>query len=389
MLRRVALLALVVVAHSSAMAAPITYQYDLIARQSDGFVPGSPDGINNAGQVLFRATLPAGLQIVRSDGVAQVAIATSGAGSEFLGFSPIPTLNNRGEVAFAGRTSSNEAVYVSNGISTTALVDVSGPFSGFPGNRPVHLNDSGRVVFRGFLDPIPGVTTQTSINVLEGGVVSEVVNSGTSEFSSFGGPSINNGGDIAFRAVTDVGETAVVLASGGTFRIIADTSGPFELISEIISINNSSDIAFTVGLEGDAAAIYSTRGGVLAEIVSSTSTSFTSFSRPSINDAGDIAFAATDEDGVMSLNIFHGGVIKTILSTGDSLDGLLIVGLFLGFDFLNENGDIAFLALFEDGSRAIYRATAIDVSEIPAPGAFALFIFGFGGLAAARRLSRR
>jgi hypothetical protein len=268
--------------------------------------------INDAGQVGFEATLrtPRGEGIFRGeDGTITMIAGTRNAG-DFDFVNAGPSIDAAGRVAFVGeRIVAGEfldGVYVGDGATVTAVYDVSGAFADFIGNPS--LEDGGAVAFLAVLD-----TGVSGLFVGSGGEFTTVVDD-TGVFVSafaFGDPALNEAGQIAFRAGTnedpdenfgataegiflfDDGEVTTVLAGG--FEQFASFGDP--------SINNLGEVAFVVSPTFDQQ-ILVTGPDLVADRVVATgdrllgkTVTGLQFSQQGLNDRGELVFVAFFEDG--------------------------------------------------------------------------------------------
>ena len=80
----------------------------------------------------------------------------------------------------------------------------------------------------------------------------------------------------------------------------------------------------------------------------------------------------------------HDGLLETIIATGDVLDGLVVASLSVFNNYLGNDGQIAFMVKFESGLDAIYLATGAELSEVPLPAGWLLFLSGAGAVALRR-----
>jgi hypothetical protein len=181
-------------------------------------------------------------------------------------------------------------------------------FSGFTG---LSLNDAGEVAFRAGLSGA-GVTDETDSGVFTSGALvaregDVAPGTGGSVFASFGGSRLNNAGEVAFRTTLE--------GAGGDGQAIFS-------------------VGTLVARRGDAVP---GGGGAV----------FSSFTPPVLNDAGQVVFrAGLSGPGVTAANdraLLAGGAI--VARTGDEAPGTggaVFSGLF--DDDLNASGQAAFLA---------------------------------------------
>jgi hypothetical protein len=139
-----------------------------------------------------------------------------------------------------------------------------------------------------------------------------------------GRPNLNDSGTVAFhRFFNDRAGEELVTGNGGPLTVIADTeSGPFQ------------SFGFYFG-----------------------------FTPPALNNNGDVAFLAELDAGGSAIFVGRDPVGDRVVGTGDTLDGSAVTNLRFCDEGLNDSGQLAFQATFDDPSVpdgvrvAIYRAT--------------------------------
>ena len=325
--------------------------------------------INNAGTILFGASqlVVNGLPLTITDfftlssGTSTPPLISGSAGPrQSYGVSAI---NDKGSIAsssietFIGRITSASVDVTNNGTHQggVSLMDrfESSRFLFFDssdlnnsdtlvfGARLVNENTPDRPIF------IDGLFTRTS-----DGIISPVVTTNISRYpfssSVFSPASINDSGTVAFGV------------------------RPLDQFDNVISQQN--DITFT-------------NNGGSSTTIADTSGPFKSFWDPAINNAGTVAFFGTLDTG--GSGIFTGAdpITNKVITLGDSLFGSKVVSLDFSTKGLNNSGQLAFLATFEDGTSGIFRANPESISEpksVPEPasglGLLLVGAFGVGSL---------
>jgi hypothetical protein len=268
------------------------------------------------------------------------------------------SINNGGDIAFkAGRTSADglnsfDGIYRANadGTLTTIAEDPNRAKFGFLGNNP-SMNDLGDVSFAANL--APGLEEA----VLRGnGKKLTTIATTTKEFNFFGfGTSIDNSGEVAFKAELDTFEEGLFSGSGGKVTTHYLNSTDVSLDGRQVrfggndsrpAINNLGDIAFDETIQPDFdSGIFAGRAGVFRTIAAPDPNVFVE--KPMFNDRGTAAFyrSFTDATGqfVTAIVTGNGGPLTTVADT---------TGPFGSFGFrppsLNVNGEVAFLANLDD-----------------------------------------
>jgi hypothetical protein len=353
----------------------------------DGFEPFSFEcsAINNRGDIAFRTArrrrgetqLVQGIYRANADGRRRTTIAEFGDGFDFLG--QIPSINDLGDVAFAVRDfspkdfSETQSVMRGDGgrpmtIATTA----AGEFHQF-GFEPT-VNNSGVVAFKAQLNTFDQFNFDQGLFSGQDGNRASITThyrSSTSQFSEFGPlnrPSINDLGDIAFAAPSDGGDTSGIFVTQGTgFKTIAAADPNVNVGWP--ALNDAGTVAFHRLFNDRAGEELVTGNGGALTVVADTSGPFESFGQlfgitpPALNNHGDIAFGAGLDAGGSGIFVGPRAVADRVIATGDTLDGSTVTSLRFCDEGLNDAGQLAFQATFQDSTApfdtcvAIYRAT--------------------------------
>lgn len=345
--------------------------------------------LNNAGAVAFNATLSSG-----EDGVFRVSagsLATIALEDGFRRFGN-PSINASGQVGFEAsfRAVTGEGIFrgESGPITTIVGTQDAGDFDFV--NAGPSLNAAGRVAFIG--ERILGPNNfLAGVWVGDGGPVTAIYDE-NGPFDDFNGnPSLNDGGQAAFAATLDTGVSGLFLGSGGTaFTTVFDETGPFSSFAGFQgpSLNENGDVAFNASLDTSESGIFLYRGGsVLTVADTSGALAGLSFSDPALNNNGAVAFVATSSSFDQFLLTGPDLAGDHVIATGDLLFGRTITGLSFSREGLNDGGQIAFAATFDDGSAGIFLATPA-AATIPEPGTVILFVAALAMPGAALLLRR-
>jgi hypothetical protein len=375
------LLALVLLgAPASAVAADYTFT-KVADSVADGFDPFSfgTASINGPGDVAFRAgrVAPDGFNTVAgiyraNAGGGLTTIVEDAKRFGFLGRNP--SMNDLGEVSFAARLNevdkatgdTIEAIVRGDGKHLTEIASTADQFNFFGFDTSV--NNGGVVAFKAELDP--------QFNFDEGlfsgdgdkklGTTTHYLASTSPFVGDDSRPSINNAGQIAFEEQTDgdFDDGIFVTTEGSGFTTIAHD--PDRSVQEPV-LNDAGTAAFETSFvrAGEFITAIVTGEGRRLETVVDTRGDFASFGfRPApLNNDGDVAFLATLDD-FQTTGIFVGPdpVADRVIATGDTLDGATVTGLGFAEEGLNDSGQLAFTAFFQDPNTfetrvAVFRAT--------------------------------
>jgi hypothetical protein len=209
----------------------VSQQGDLVGAGPDAFASFEHPALNDAGQVVFGATLGGGSAsagLFLDSGSGPVALALDGdaapdsGGAAFVDFL-VPSLNTSGQVAFlsnlAGGAATGGAFTASPGLAAVVVENQAVPGAG-PVSTVASLPDiasDGRVALSlGFAS---GPLNAGVYQVLGGAFDAVVVDGETAPdaggalFESFGWLSSNDAGQVAFVATLDDGRTGAFLAT--------------------------------------------------------------------------------------------------------------------------------------------------------------------------------
>jgi len=318
----------------------------------DGVVPTFADedhllSINDAGQVAYRGlldTVPGGNPSGRGAiFINEDIVATHGTvidGRTITGVDFRPAINNDGTVAFVGWYEGHEgkAVFTQDGLVADAGQTLADGRTMANNIFRVQINDNGTIAFSsGFVGQNnvaiftqDGLVVESAENVLPDGpfVINDVIDGRIigGDIHSFG---ISDDGEIAFFAVT-ASPTGTVVGHGlfTQDRVLVEGGDV---------IDGHRLLAFRNGRQFDNFGRFS-----LLAMVDGLG--------PPGSDQGLFVGDRTDEQFVIGAQSeLFGRTIRSIHH---------IVGM-------NDRGDLAFLAHFEDGSSAIVMATVPEGSALP------------------------
>ena len=316
-----------------------------------------PAQANRRGDVLFFATLQRstaeeGLFLARGGRVAKLAAVGDAvpSGERIAGFGEHPdaALNEAGTAAFAasltGGRATNGLFLVAKG-KTAAIALTGAAAPGIPGGtlsdlEQVALNDAGDVAFLATLRH--GRETGEAIYLRRGTRLDKVAAAGDPVpgggiFSSFGNPSINNKGEVAFPAIVDQGPIlgGIFLSSSSGLRLVlaagaaAPTGGIFARFSERLALNDGGTIALSAVLRqgGPAAAVFlidsdsPRKVAAIGDSVPGGGTLAALASWPALSQSGAVAFIASVDGGPNALAVYLAGAdgMKRVAAVGDRL----------------------------------------------------------------------
>jgi hypothetical protein len=247
------------------------------------------------------------------------------------------------------------------GSATVGIADAHGNANGshlqWSHNRPV-ISEGRTITFLPPTTPLPATAPNPY-------TFQNIADSASPMFESFGRPSINDAGTVAFLATADAqmgGGQKIFTATGQSVAQIADTLGEFDSFSpELIpAINNEGTVAIAAALDIGGYKVVTIHGGQASDVVTTGSgNTFNTLSNPDINDVGTVAFLATRRDTPASEEIT--GIYKKsndqspIIKIADSSGDLMVFGA----PSINDDGVVAFQSERDPGAlttpgKAIY-----------------------------------
>ena len=344
--------------------APAKYSFKRLATSGqtfDAFGFRAPV-LNNEGAVAYNATLTDGTRaIFRSDRGRRTLIAVEDGFSRFGD----PTINDAGQVGFEASFSTvrGEGIFRGEGgpITTIAGTRDAGDFDFV--NAGPSIAAGGRVAFIGETE----VSFIAGVYAGNGGPVAPIYDE-TGPFEAFiGNPSLNDNGAVAFLATLDTGVSGLFVGSGGPFMTVVDDTGVFTSAFSFgdPSLNERGEVAFRASTNEDpdenfgstSEGIFLFSGGVVTPVLQGGFDEFVSFSDPSLNNLGEVAFLVSPTFDQQILVTGPDLIGDRVIATGDRLMGRTIIGLEFSREGLNDQGEIAFTAFFEDGSSGVFLAS--------------------------------
>lgn len=383
--------------------------------------------INDSSEVAFNTLLGSGeYAILLNDGAGSFAKIVEGgtaapdANGTFANFGA-PALNDNGLVAFIGELNNTadmggadyQGIFTSSGGAVTQIArtnsappDGNGTYVFL--NDPV-LNDAGQIGFYADLGGTSGGGNDNSALYRSNGTMTtKLVREGDSApgadggtFSSFGFPSMNEAGVLAFTAgvsgATSDSKWGVFTADGTTVNDVVrrseaapDGNGTMGTFDEPI-INDSGEVAFlgfTSGSSGgnnDNAGVFLHDGSLIQVAREANSAGgngvFAAFDDLSLNDSGQVAFYAelrstsggTADDRAIYFFDNSSSKLTKVLREGDSFLGSTVVSLgLMGFDYpsnqteecsgFGDTGQVAFEFVLADSREGVAVWTKTDVT---------------------------
>lgn len=313
--------------------------------------------LSAAGLGVLEASLrgPAG-GLVRVGGSAPRLVATQ---QQFNRFGEV-ALNAGGQVAFEGSPDNafGEGIFRSDG---QRLVQVAGTRDlgdfDFVNVGP-SLNARGQVAFIG--ERIVGGRYIAGVWAGSGGPVRPLADE-TGEMDYFSGnPALNAALDVAFLGGRDDGVYGVFLARRGlALQTVFDSRATGAFVYSDPVINEAAEVAFGTYYNrpqgGVVYGIHLYSGGVLRTVAQASG--IFGFRQPSLNNRGEVAFIVEPNYPDQVLVTGPDLVADRVIGTGDRLGGREVRGVLFGRQGLNDEGQLAFTAVFRDGSTRAYLAT--------------------------------
>jgi hypothetical protein len=376
-------------------------EFTTIAKSSSNFSPISyGPSLNELGQVAFSITqTPSGSNtgsIWRGDGLSSTRMITSGydVGLVSLGVQSF-SINDAGDVAAQAyvTTTQRGVLVASDSVGLHQIItgdaSASGQYNNF---GKTSINNAGEVAF---------YADRNGIALANGG--SEIVkvdsngpatafstaplNGGADQFFSLSNPTLNESGTLAFIGQTPSQTYGLFIGSDQQHFVTAalatqQVNGQAlnNISTATPALNDLGNAAFIAGnplASSQGVYVYDAVTGTLSPVVTMQN-GFGAFNSVGMNNAGQVVYYANG-GATMSRGIYEGAGLTKIVALGDTLnvkgtpltvDDVQYAGAF------NDAGQIAFYALYTNGSTAILRydpagsTAAQPLLPEPGPGSF-------------------
>ncbi len=326
--------------------------------------------INNQGAAAFLATQNGTDQkVFRWDRRNLNLIATT-ANAPFTFFSDDVVINDAGAVGFRASLSTGPravGIFTSDGVATRTIVNSTD--QGFPGfgiGTP-SINASGTVAFQAFRSGF----RSNAIFTGNGGSLTPVLDTLTSDFDTFGAVAINDSGKIVFEGIQKDGTDGIFLIKPSRDGEGNNGAGPVSVV-DVFDTNSHPEffqfgdpVINNAGVVTDFAA-----GGITLEIFSGngkgitarndpSNNPFINIEHPSINNHRAIAFSALEANGAQDIFVELTGKdsLTPLLRTGDPLFGSTVTAVSVGRFAFNDHFQLAFEYELLDGRSGIAVAT--------------------------------
>ena len=296
----------------SAAQAETLGQYDFTKvadSAEDGFDPFSfgCTSINTRGDIAFRAgrvapdgfnTIPGIYRVNAADGSLTTIVEDP---KRFRTIGSNPSMNDLGQISFAARldardmpTGDNiEAILRSEGKKLTTIASTADQFTFF--GFDTSINNNGEVAFKAELDDFDEGLFSGSGNKTSG-ITTHYLTSTSNFDGSDSRPSINNVGNIAYDESVNF-DSGIFVGREGSFQSVTEPD-PDVFVQKPV-LNDSGTAAFYTSFFDEAnqefvEEIAIGSGGPLTTVADTRGDfAFFGFRPPSLNNAGDVAFHAT------------------------------------------------------------------------------------------------
>lgn len=210
------------------------------------------------------------------------------------------------------------------------------------------INDNGTVAYT-----VRVGDTVKQVMLYDGQTKQAIATGDTLDAFVYDLPSLNNEGKVAIGSISDV---FLIDYRSETPKVDSLLEGEDLRSIDGISLADDDKVAFRV--KRPLAAIYVHESGKLTKIADSSAT-YASFGKPAINNRGQIAFHAVYDDGSEGVLLYSDGKLLPMIMSGDQIGDSEITTIRFGSSGLNDDGQIAVWALFLDGNEGVYRVSEV------------------------------
>jgi len=341
-------------------------RFENVADSTQGFSDLSQfPAINNEGSVAFVATQGAEQKIFKWERRDPKTLASTG-NSPFTFFTDDVAINDAGTVAFRATLSTGQraaGIFTSDGLVTKTIVNSTD--QGFPGfgiGTP-SINASGTVAFQAFRSGFRSNVIFTG----NGGSITPVLDTLTSDFETFGAVAINASGTIVFEGVQKDRSSGIFLikpkrdgdgtngaATASVIDVVDSNNHPdfFQFGDPVI---NNRGVVADFGAGGTTLEVFSGNGRGITARNNPANNPFIDIEHPSLNNHGAIAFSALKANGDQGIfaELTGNASLVPVLQTGDPLFGSTVAAVSVGRFAFNDHLQLAFEYELLDGRSGI------------------------------------
>jgi hypothetical protein len=332
--------------------AGLSYRLTTLAQTGDRFRNFAPyvAAINESGLVAFQAGLAedkGGVFVCEETGPREIVAATH---SQSLHVYSHPDINDRGDLTFyaSGDEGDTGVYFVSDG--QCSCVVSRRPDAGRIGPLGPTLNDAGQVAFRA-----EDASGRCGIHSWSLGSVETIADADDQGESFDGLPVVVDSGALAFRATSRAGVSTIYLREGSRLTQVVDSAGEFCELGRFPDLNQAHQVAFVAKRVDGSCGAFSACEGVISTIVESRD-GFASFRGVLLPTLEWPIFYATPVSGQLGIYAGLGSTRTRVLGIGDVYGGSEVAAFALNPVSVNSRGQLAIRIELSDGRQAIVRA---------------------------------
>ncbi len=311
--------------------------------------------------------------IYRADGSAVTTIAEESPGGFYSStgcgsFQLVnnPEIDDLGRVVFRGYTFDPitwdcwEAIYRSDGITTTALTDSGAGGALYSDWSNPSVSPSGIVAIRASVL----ATNAIGLYTITMGEPTLVLDE-TDSLRTFSDPDVDGSGTICFNAYDPTLGDGIYTAGSGEATMIASVSNGYFSLDVEPAVAPGGVICFNGEPVSGTEAAYTWNG--TTNLIADTDGPCSQIHTPAINSSGESAFYAGLDAGGGGFYTGSDPIVDVVISLGDTLFGSPVNYLKGGRHILNESGQIAYIYELDNGKGGIALATPDAPTTVQSP----------------------
>jgi len=318
---------------------------------SDAFQDFSPyvPSISDSGTVCFQAAVKGGgtgIFYWREGQVGKV-IDIHGLDGRFANFYSHPDINEQGLLTFyAVSKFGEEEAFLGQLDNTGALIRLHGRYRGIGPLGPT-MNNGGQVAFR-------GTSREGKAGLFLGnGAQHQMVADTSTLFQGFQGlPVVNESGEVVFRGDLQSGGQGIFLWHDGELTAIADTHHQFDELGNFPICNDLGTVAWVGTHKTSGPGVFFSNNNELS-MFADTSGGFESFRGVLLNNAGAVVFYATPAGGKLGIYDGPDASAHKVIAIGDPLMGSVVYEFALNPVSINSQGQIVLRVKWVNNLQAI------------------------------------